>query len=38
VVHGLMYEIGKKRSWCCIDRESSLVSCMKLVRRDNGVV
>jgi hypothetical protein len=28
----------QKRSWCCIDRESSLVSCMKLVRRDNGVV
>jgi hypothetical protein len=37
VVPGLMYETGEKRPWCCIDREWSMVSCMKLVRRDLSV-
>jgi hypothetical protein len=37
VIPGLMYETGEKRPWCCIDREWSMVSCMKLVRRDHGV-
>jgi hypothetical protein len=27
-VTGLIYGIGEKRPWCCIDREWSLVSCM----------
>jgi hypothetical protein len=40
--HGLfmpiMYGIGEKRPWCCIEREWSLVSCMELVWRYHDVV
>jgi hypothetical protein len=34
----LMYGIGEKRPWCCIDWEWSLFSCIELVWRDHGVV
>ena len=37
VVYGLMYGIGMKRPCCCIQIEWSLVSCMKLVRKDHDV-
>jgi hypothetical protein len=37
VVHGLMYGISEKSPWCWIDRDWSMVSCIKLVWRDHDV-
>jgi hypothetical protein len=34
----LMYGIGRKRPWCCIGIEWSMVSWIELVRRNHGVV
>jgi hypothetical protein len=38
VIYGLMYGIGVKRQWCCIQIEWSLFWCMKLVRKDHQTI